>query len=76
MGPIEKTKDQEVIFNVTRLSNYTTYYFRVDVSDGIAETVKGKVGTAKTWCGLATQCSGKVTNKVDCTTCDQNRKCT
>ena len=66
------TKDQQVTFNLTAtdgISNYTTYYFRVDVSDGIAETVKGTPGSAKTWCGLATYCSGKTISSTTCTNC-------
>ena len=73
-----KAKGQQVTFNLTAtdgISNYTTYYFRVDVSDGIAETVKGNPGQARTWCGLATSCSGKVSSSVKCSECDGKRRC-
>ena len=69
-------KNQQVTFNLTAsdgISNYTTYYFRIDVSDGfVTEITKGNVVQATTWCNLGTYCSGKVKSYIKCGLC--NRK--
>ena len=65
----EEQKEQQVTFDVTGLSNYTTYYYRVDVSDGlVTEITKGTPGQVTTLCGLATHCSGG-TPPYNCPTC-------
>lgn len=70
----EAQKEQQVTFNVTGLSNYTTYYYRVDVSDGlVTEITKGNVVQATTWCNLATQCSGGTNTSRNCGNCGRVR---
>lgn len=75
---LDGNKGQEVSFDLTEedgISNYTTYYWRIDVSDNVATTaVQGTAGTTQTWCNLATSCSGKVSSTTRCMKCDGTGK--
>lgn len=55
-----------VTFSLTGLSNYTTYYFKVDVSDEKGGSATGTETSAMTLCS-ATYCSGKRTTTKTCT---------
>ena len=50
------------------LGNYTTYYWRVDISDAYGGARTGTVYSTRTWC-KTTQCNGPFTTKVTCTRC-------
>lgn len=69
---LDGDRGQEVSFDLTEadgLSNYTTYYWRVEVSDNVvANAVKGDIGNTKTWCGNATYCAGGV-SPIYCNIC-------
>ena len=63
------TSGQQVSFLQTG-SNYTQYYFRIDVSDGTV-TVTGERDNARTYC-KSSLCPGKTTISVTCSTCSGN----
>ena len=81
------TSGQQVSFTKTGLSNYTTYYFRIDVSDN-KETTIGSYSSEHTLCE-STKCtgpfigsttcqpckgSGQTTTTITCTSCSGSRK--
>lgn len=72
------TTGQQVSFNLTSLdglSNYTLYYWRVDVTDGVVtESVKGASGSTRTWCNLASYCKGWSTKYRTCSSCSGSGK--
>ena len=61
------TSGQQVSFTKTGLSNYTTYYFRVDVTDN-KETTKGNDSSERTLCE-STKCTGPFTKMDNCIEC-------
>jgi len=63
---------EEVTFERDGLKNYTTYYWKVDVTDGI-EKVEGTPGKTKTYCPT-TQCKGPFTERINCDICNRSRK--
>ena len=53
------TSGTQVSLRKSSLNQYTTYYYRVDVSDGITTTT-GNVGSVRTYCpGTGLTCSGQ-----------------
>ena len=59
-----------VTLNATGLSNYTTYWWYVTVSDG-KETKTSSKRSVRTYCpGTGLTCTGPFTEDVNCTTCN------
>ena len=61
------TSGQAVTLEKSELSNDTTYYFKVVVSDGTDSATSGQ-NSAKTYC-LGTYCSGGTYAQITCTSC-------
>ena len=61
------TSGQAVTLEKSDLSNDTTYYFKVVVSDGVDSDTSGQ-SSAKTYC-LATHCGGGTYTYPNCTSC-------
>lgn len=58
----------QVSLKATGLSQYTTYYYYVTVSDGIAEQITSVKNNVRTYC-QTTQCTGPFTS-ANCTECN------
>ena len=63
--PNQTQNVQVAIQTLTNLSQYTYYYWRVDVSDGKATTEGDVQAQVRTYCG-ASPCSGGVRSQVSC----------
>ena len=67
----EKPSGEEITFELKNLGNYTLYYYRVDVTDGITE-VEGIEGEVRTYCPT-TKCNGPFTTTTQCGKCSRIR---
>lgn len=64
----------QVSLQATGLSQYTTYYYYVTVSDGIASAVTSTKSNVRTYCsGTGYTCSGPFTEKRDCEACNSGK---
>lgn len=70
---LSKAKGQQASFSLTAsdgLSNYSLWYWRIDVTDGVVtESVKGTSGSTRTWCNLASYCTGYNYSSRTCSSC-------
>ena len=67
----EANQGNDVTFTQTDLSNNTTYYFKVSVSDGTSEVTSG-LGNQRTWC-KGSYCSGTRSVWQNCSLCGGSR---
>lgn len=63
------TSGTQVTLTASGLSQYTTYYYYVEASDG-KTTTKGTTASVKTYCpGTGLTCDGPFTTTTECSTC-------
>ena len=63
------TSGTQVTLTASGLSQYTTYYYYVEASDGKA-TTKGTTSSVRTYCpGTGLTCDGPFTTTTECSTC-------
>ncbi len=63
----------QVTLTASGLSQYTTYYYYVEASDGY-ETKKGSTSSVRTYCpGTGLTCNGPFQTSRDCTACNRFR---